>query len=608
MKLPSVIMLWQNLKTVVARFPLQVLIALLATGLWCYLVGPGVKMEPNEHLVKLLLLCNLGLTLLLASDTYAESSSLSTTSKWLLRLLALALLTTLYFLIDPFKYLIDVFRVVLFAFAFHLLVAFAPFIKRGSLNGFWQYNKTLFLRILISAFYAAVLFAGLAIALFAIDGLFNMTFKSDVYLRLFITLSTGFVTIFFLTGVPSNFQSIAEEQRYPKGLKIFTQYVLIPLMTIYLAILLVYEIKIAINWELPKGLVSTLILGYAVFGVLSLLLVYPIKEKDGNGWIKLFSRFFYVMMIPLIVLLILAVIKRVGNYGITESRYILIILAAWLTGITAYFLFSKKQNIKLIPISLFVLSILAIYGPQSAFSISRNSQTARLKKLMTSKDAPSRKEIPEVVRYLVDRHGLASLQSFTAANLTEIEKKIYANAKKNSLMSYEAKSKEIDTAFALLKVKDMDNSVFAKYITFTNTSGVIDVRGYDGLIDLNDYSALANVFNGDKIEFEKGQREERKQHRRKKAERLLVKINGLEAAVFNVDSLARDLLMKNEQKGFEKHGHETFAVPSALLQLKKQTPKYNLTFVARNLNGNYQKNERIFNWLNFDGYLLIKKN
>lgn len=608
MKLPSVIMLWQNLKTVVARFPLQVLIALLATGLWCYLVGPGVKMEPNEHLVKLLLLCNLGLTLLLASDTYAESSSLSTTSKWLLRLLALALLTTLYFLIDPFKYLIDVFRVVLFAFAFHLLVAFAPFIKRGSLNGFWQYNKTLFLRILISAFYAAVLFAGLAIALFAIDGLFNMTFKSDVYLRLFITLSTGFVTIFFLAGVPSNFQSIAEEQRYPKGLKIFTQYVLIPLMTIYLAILLVYEIKIAINWELPKGLVSTLILGYAVFGVLSLLLVYPIKEKDGNGWIKLFSRFFYVMMIPLIVLLILAVIKRVGNYGITESRYILIILAAWLTGITAYFLFSKKQNIKLIPISLFVLAILAIYGPQSAFSISRNSQTARLKKLMTSKDAPSRKEIPEVVRYLVDRHGLASLQSFTAANLTEIEKKIYANAKKNSLMSYEAKSKEIDTAFALLKVKDMDNSVFAKYITFTNTSGVIDVRGYDGLIDLNDYSALANVFNGDKIEFEKGQREERKQHRRKKAERLLVKINGLEAAVFNVDSLARDLLMKNEQKGFEKHGHETFAVPSALLQLKKQTPKYNLTFVARNLSGNYQKNERIFNWLNFDGYLLIKKN
>lgn len=608
MKLPSVIMLWQNLKTVVARFPLQVLIALLATGLWCYLVGPGVKMEPNEHLVKLLLLCNLGLTLLLASDTYAESSSLSTTSKWLLRLLALALLTTLYFLIDPFKYLIDVFRVVLFAFAFHLLVAFAPFIKRGSLNGFWQYNKTLFLRILISAFYAAVLFAGLAIALFAIDGLFNMTFKSDVYLRLFITLSTGFVTIFFLAGVPSNFQSIAEEQRYPKGLKIFTQYVLIPLMTIYLAILLVYEIKIAINWELPKGLVSTLILGYAVFGVLSLLLVYPIKEKDGNGWIKLFSRFFYVMMIPLIVLLILAVIKRVGNYGITESRYILIILAAWLTGITAYFLFSKKQNIKLIPISLFVLAILAIYGPQSAFSISRNSQTARLKKLMTSKDAPSRKEIPEVVRYLVDRHGLASLQSFTAANLTEIEKKIYANAKKNSLMSYEAKSKEIDTAFALLKVKDMDNSVFAKYITFTNTSGVIDVRGYDGLIDLNDYSALANVFNGDKIEFEKGQREERKQHRRKKAERLLVKINGLEAAVFNVDSLARDLLMKNEQKGFEKHGHETFAVPSALLQLKKQTPKYNLTFVARNLNGDYQKNERIFNWLNFDGYLLIKKN
>ncbi|WP_343531178.1 DUF4153 domain-containing protein [Pedobacter sp.] len=608
MKLPSVSVLLQNFKSVVTRFPLQVLLALVATGLWCHLAGTGVIMEQNQGLIKLLLFCNLGLTLLLALDTYAESHALSSTSKWLLRVLALALLAGLYFLIDPFRYLTDIFRVALFAFAFHLLVAFAPFIKRGNLNGFWQYNKTLFLRVLISAFYAAVLFAGLAIALFAIDGLFNVTIKSDVYLRLFIVLSAGFMTIFFLAGVPSNFQSLEEEQSYPKGLKIFTQYVLIPLMTIYLAILLVYEVKIAINWELPKGLVSTLILGYAVFGILSLLLIYPIREKDGNGWMKLFFRFFYLMMVPLIVLLILAVIKRVGNYGITESRYILIILAAWLTGITAYFLFSKKQNIKVIPISLFVVAILAIYGPQSAFSVSKASQISRLRNLMDSKSQEEKEEIPSVVRYLVDRHGLTSLHSFTTANLNEIEKKIYAKAEKNKSPNYEIESEKVDTAFALLKVKDMDNSAWAKYVTFTNEESVVNVRGYDGLMDLNDYSQEPKTFNGEKFEIEKGERKDRKGHPQKKVEKLTVKIAGKEAVVFNVDSLARQLVRQNEQKSFKKTGHETFSVPSTLLQMKQETRKYNFTFVARDLSGNYRRDERTFNWLNFGGYLLIKKN
>ena len=608
MKLPSVSVLWQNFKSVVFRFPLQVLMALVATGIWCYLVGPGIQMELNQHLLKLLFLCNLGLTLLLALDTYSESRSLNSTSKWLMRVSGLVLLTALYFLVDPFKYLVDVFRVALFAFAFHLLVAFAPFLNRGNLNGFWQYNKTLFLRFLTSAFYAAVLFAGLAIALFAIDGLFNVTIHSDVYLRLLIVLSVGFTTIFFLAGVPINFQSLDEEQRYPKGLKIFTQYVLIPLMTIYLAILLVYEVKIAIHWELPKGLVSTLILGYAVFGILSLLLIYPIKEKEGNGWIKLFSRFFYLMMIPLIILLILAVIKRVGNYGITESRYILIILAAWLTGVTGYFLFSKRQNIKVIPVSLFVLAVLSIYGPQSAFSISRVSQTARLKKLMADKDKLSREEIPAVVRYLVDRQGLASLQSFTSVNLAEIEKKIDLKAEKDKLMSYEIKSEKNDTAFALLKVKDIDNSVLAKYVTFNNANGLIDVSGYDGMIDLNSYTKEPNIFNGEKFEFEKVQREEKNGYYKEKVDKLILEVGGKEVAIFNIDSLAKEVMSKNEQKDFEKKDRETFTVPSALMQLKKQTPKYNFTFVARNISGNYQRDEKNFNWLNFDGYLLIKKN
>jgi membrane-bound metal-dependent hydrolase YbcI (DUF457 family) len=150
--------------------------------------------------------------------------------------------------------------------------------------------------------------------------------------------------------------------------------VLIPLATVYVVILLAYEIKILVQWELPKGLVSNLILGYAVFGILSLLLVYPIREQEENKWLKTYARSFYFLLIPLLGLLFTAAGTRIFRYGITEMRYFLIVLACWLLFITVYFLVAKKQNIKLIPISLSILTLLSIYGPQSAFQVSMYSQ------------------------------------------------------------------------------------------------------------------------------------------------------------------------------------------------------------------------------------------
>ncbi len=605
MKLPSIDVLWLNFKNVVNRFPLQVLIAILATGIWWYLAGPNADKAYANDLVKLMLVFNFAVTLLLATDTYSESQLLAAKIKWLFRLIALAFLTALYFLLDPFQFTNDIFRMALFAFSFHLLVAFSPFIGRGKLNGFWQYNKTLFLRFLTAAFYAAVLFGGLAIALVAVDGLFNADIKSYHYIRLFALMSAGFTTIFFLAGVPQNFDELEEEQNYPKGLKIFTQYVLIPLMTIYLAILLVYEIKIAINWELPKGLVSTLILGYAVFGILSLLLIYPIKEKEGNGWMKLFSRFFYLMMIPLVVLLILAVVKRVGNYGITESRYILIILAVWLTGITIYFLFSKKQNIKVIPISLFVLALLSIYGPQSAFSISKASQIARLKKLMVSKDTEERSEIPNVVRYLVERHGLATLQSFTDSNLKEIEDKISIKGKQKNANYYEVKAEKIDTAFALLKVKEDFFSDGRHGITFENSDNeLMNVKGYDVMKNIESYfTSSVFEFDGKKIELFNSRLKGNSNY----AEKLIIKVNGT-TSVLDIHKLAAKLMLANQKDQFKQKQSQSFIAPAELMRLSQQNSGYTFTFVATRMYGSYRNPKNDFEELNFDGYLLIKKN
>jgi len=591
-KLPSIATLWSNTIKVFIRFPLEAIIALLCAVVWYIVVDRKNDSEVTAQMVKFIFVGNLALTQLLSIDLYSEVNSIEKMKKWILRLLALLLCTGLFFWLKPSFYDADIYRIALLAFAFHLLVSFAPFIGRGSLEGFWDYNKSLFLRFLASALYAGVLYAGLAAALGAIDALFNVNINWVVYMRLFALVVAGFSTLFFLAGVPSVEELKSDEVDYPKGLKLFTQYVLIPLMTIYLAILLVYEVKIIIAWEFPKGMVSLLILGYAVFGILSLLLIYPIKNKEGFGWVKLFSRFFYLMMIPLVILLLLAIWKRVSDYGITESRYILICLAAWLSLITIYFLFSKKQNIKVIPASLCVLALLAVYGPQSAFSVSRYSQLSRLKDLTEHKGEDD--ERAQVVRYLVQKHGLSSLQAFTKVDLEALESSIAAKMNKRHV--YAIKYDLVDTAFALLKI-NTERSVINYYATFVPERGATATNGYQFIIPVDSYENVESSVNGVPFTIVND------------VTKTLMTISigdEKDAVVINLNAEIVKLKKLYNQGDLikSKDGYETYVFPKGFQIAPTSFQKYEILFKPTTISGSVDISNN--NSSDFRGFLLVR--
>ncbi|MEN0055292.1 MAG: DUF4153 domain-containing protein, partial [Mucilaginibacter sp.] len=353
MKFPSLKNLTEGAANTIKRYPFEVLFALIGTVAGTIQVELNRLNRVNEGWsMRVIMIANLGLLLSLSATLYTQSVGMPAGKRRIVKWLAAILAASFLLVIDPFAREADYIRFFLISLAFHLLVSFSAFTGREQLQGFWQFNKTLFLRILTSVLYGAVLFLGLAAAIGATNFLFNFKFEWDTYVILWVWIVGMFTTIFFLAGVPVETQLLDQDQSYPKGLKIFTQYVLIPLSTIYVIILLAYEIKILVQWNLPKGLVSNIILGYAVFGILSLLLVYPIREHDENKWLKTYSRSFYFLLIPLLGLLFVAVGTRVFDYGITEWRYFLIVLACWLLFISVYFLLFKKQNIKLIPVSL----------------------------------------------------------------------------------------------------------------------------------------------------------------------------------------------------------------------------------------------------------------
>lgn len=291
-------------------------------------------------------------------------------------------------------------RLMIFILAAHLAVSFVAYLRKNETNGFWQFNKVILLRILTALLYSFVLQLGLSLALMAIDRLFKVTIEPQMYAQLACVLAI-FNTWFFLAGVPYSLANQEQRTDYPKGLKIFTQFVLLPLVTIYLAILYPYAVKLLIEWDLPRGWVSNPVLWFAVVGILSFLLLYPIRNESGNEWIKSFSRYYFIALLPLLALPALGIYTRVRDYGITEPRYFVILLTLWLLGIALYFILSKKKDIRLIPITLCIVAIISSIGPASAFSVSRANQYSRLDHLLEkhkligpSRNIRDRKSIP----------------------------------------------------------------------------------------------------------------------------------------------------------------------------------------------------------------------
>jgi hypothetical protein len=379
-KFPSLKTLSDNFIETVFRYKWVAFIALTKTILLIWLTEiPHTNEAVRNQLTRLSFIAALALPLALALRLSEERHRWKTYLRPALIGLLAVLLTVYYLLMDAEPNQSDTYRFLIFLAGAHLLVSYSPFIGSDDTEGFWQFNKTLFLQFLNASLYAGTLYIGLLIAVQTIKYLFNVEYKFSIEVDLFIVVSTFFHTIFFLSKIPAptDFKS-----DYPVGLKIFTQYVLLPLEVVYLAILYVYVGKIVFQWQLPEGRVAYLVLAFSVAGIFALLLLYPLRQSVKERWVAVFSRRYYLALLPLIVLLFIGIFRRINDYGVTENRYIVAALACWLAGITLYFLSGKRDDIRWIPITLSILCFLLPIGPWNIFVVSKNSQLKRFEEIL----------------------------------------------------------------------------------------------------------------------------------------------------------------------------------------------------------------------------------
>ena len=256
MKLPSLQQTAQDAGRTFFRFPFVITDALVGTMAALILADHEGSQGPTI-LMPILFAATLGFPLFISVSLIAERYRWSRSRAIAVQLLGVLLLigyaTAVPWQIEGAPHIYS-FRHALLLAALNLFVSIAPFLGSGSLNSFWKYNKAIFLRIFTTVIYAGVLFAGLSLALAALDHLFGMNIPGKRYGELW-TLITGILASwFFLAGVPDEWEETGSPIEYPKVLRIFAQYILIPLILVYFVILYAYIGKIIIEWNWPQGI------------------------------------------------------------------------------------------------------------------------------------------------------------------------------------------------------------------------------------------------------------------------------------------------------------------------------------------------------------------
>ena len=149
------------------------------------------------------------------------------------------------------------------------------------------------------------------------------------------------------------------ETKDNKILQIVVDYILSPALVIYAAILLVYIIRILFRWELPNGGVAYLVLSFLGISLLCYLFRLQL-EKRHFEW---FYKYLPAISLPPVILLWTGIFRRVGDYGLTEARFYLMVLAALATIFLLMLTKEKSRNFQLMTLILAAAAVLFTYVP-----------------------------------------------------------------------------------------------------------------------------------------------------------------------------------------------------------------------------------------------------
>ena len=256
-----------------------------------------------------------------------------------------------------------------------------PFEKNN--QGFTYRNFTNLFHLGLATAVWLLVFGLVAAILFTITTLFNVEFSNSFYDHFYTSLGIFTQPLFFLVFQQRQAKS---EMTLNRIFEILVNFVLAPALMIFTVLLYAYVVQIIFEGVLPKGMLANITLPYLLGG----LGVYALRSICAKARWETFFKFYPYLSIVPIVLLWLAIDRRISAYAWTEQRIYLVALATAITIAYAILIVPKARQYRLISgvVMVAIFAMTWIVKPQE---IAYQSQTARfeqlLKKLNLSDDS-----------------------------------------------------------------------------------------------------------------------------------------------------------------------------------------------------------------------------
>ena len=496
-----------DMKKGVERFPLTILCGIIVFLLSVYVIENSDMKNHNllSEIHKMLTLIGLSLPLTAALELIREKY-LSDKNKWIIRVLNVVI-TVIFIIFYRFYYLNgkdkagililnNIEKLIATGIIFFLLFLLVPII--GKKDEEEKYFQSVVVDKTVTILYSMVLFLGLTAVFLTVDGLSLIKLKEQIYIEIWLFVVFVFAMIFFASKLKKVDENL-EEYEIHKIFRFLIYFIVIPLITIYTGILYIYFGKMLITKSWPQGLVSHLILWYTIFSLFIMIMVTPMREKDLVA--KIFKNYFPFISVPLLILSIVSISKRISQYGVTELRYFIVLLGIWLIFCMVSSIF--KARLSVILISLIAVVYISVFSPINNRRITIMSQNKRLERILIKygllKDGKLVKnsglnenqkyEITDVLNYILGirdrKDGVGNLYPFGKEDgkpykkIEEFEKEIGID---DSWYKYKYSASEYFTVFVINE--NMLNN---------QNNNIEEVKGYEYIISgLDGYNFQEN--------------------------------------------------------------------------------------------------------------------
>lgn len=255
--------------------------------------------------------------------------------------------------------------------AIGLSVFFLSFFKEKNDIPSWNFALSSITACVTANVIGCIMSGGICFLILSVHKLFDLSIDSTCYLYIVILCNVCLSMFLFLGLLPQKQEKHNTRPLQHSFLNGVIHYLFLPLTGGYLIVLYIYALRILINWELPIGWVSWLVITLMTGCIVIEFGLYPSRMAQQKRTDNLIARWLPLFVLPLLLLMTIGIIRRFNDYGVTINRLYLITLNIWCYFVCIILIIIKAKRISWIPISFSLVFLLTSVLPVNYANITR---------------------------------------------------------------------------------------------------------------------------------------------------------------------------------------------------------------------------------------------